>query len=543
MRIAIYARVSTARQAENDLSIPDQVRQLHAWAKQNGHTVVAQFIEPGASAMDDKRPVFQRMIEQALIKPAPFELIAIHSFSRFFRDAIQFGVYERKLLKNKVKVESITQQTGDDTAGEMMRRIINTFDEYNSKENSKHTSRAMKENARQGFFNGSKPPYGYEVIATDMIGSRGRKKKKLIIHPEESRMVHKIYELYRYGLEGRQLGCKEIAMYLNQHGYLRRGQPFTMQKVHSILSDPLYNGDYYFNVRDSKTGETRPASEWVKTTIPAIVDAQTYEAVKAKRELRAPEKTPAARTVSKTLLSGLIRCGICGHFMTLATGKSGKYKYYKCTNRCSKGNTACLSKSLPMDETNQKVLNALADQVFAPKRLQTLLAEYRSKTLKQDAQYQENINHLNRQIQQIEERQKRLLDAIELGALELDEITLERSQDLKRSKEALLIERNNFSQSPNLVIPALRTSQLDKLGQLLRTKLLSDNTDIAKGYLNLLVKEVRVLDSEIDVSGSIGAIAHIAKATQRKMGTSNEVPISIPDWRARSDSNARPFGS
>ncbi|KXW57012.1 hypothetical protein FEMY_24710 [Ferrovum myxofaciens] len=33
MQIALYARVSTTRQADNDLSIPDQLRQLHEWAK------------------------------------------------------------------------------------------------------------------------------------------------------------------------------------------------------------------------------------------------------------------------------------------------------------------------------------------------------------------------------------------------------------------------------------------------------------------------------------------------------------------------------
>ena len=55
MHIAIYARVSTTRQAENDLSIPDQLRQLHEWAKANGHLVVQEYVEPGASATDDKR--------------------------------------------------------------------------------------------------------------------------------------------------------------------------------------------------------------------------------------------------------------------------------------------------------------------------------------------------------------------------------------------------------------------------------------------------------------------------------------------------------
>jgi hypothetical protein len=31
------------------------------------------------------------------------------------------------------------------------------FDDYQSKENAKHTLRAMKENARQGYWNGTRP--------------------------------------------------------------------------------------------------------------------------------------------------------------------------------------------------------------------------------------------------------------------------------------------------------------------------------------------------------------------------------------------------
>ena len=40
----------------------------------------------------------------------------------------------------------------------MMRQIMALFDEYQSKENAKHTLRAMRENARQGYWNGSRPP-------------------------------------------------------------------------------------------------------------------------------------------------------------------------------------------------------------------------------------------------------------------------------------------------------------------------------------------------------------------------------------------------
>jgi hypothetical protein len=45
------------------------------------------------------------------------------------------------------------------------RQIMTLFDEYQSKENGKRTLRAMKENARQGFWNGALPPIGCRIVA------------------------------------------------------------------------------------------------------------------------------------------------------------------------------------------------------------------------------------------------------------------------------------------------------------------------------------------------------------------------------------------
>jgi DNA invertase Pin-like site-specific DNA recombinase len=64
-RAALYMRVSTGRQAEHELSIPDQRTQLRTWCRVNGYAVAAEFVEAGASAGDDRRPVFQQMIERA----------------------------------------------------------------------------------------------------------------------------------------------------------------------------------------------------------------------------------------------------------------------------------------------------------------------------------------------------------------------------------------------------------------------------------------------------------------------------------------------
>ena len=104
MQIALYARVSTTRQAENDLSIPDQLRQMRQWAERNGHIVAKEYIEPGASATDDKRPMFQNMINDAALKPCLFQIIVVHSFSRFFRDLVEGAMYQRKLMKLGVRL-------------------------------------------------------------------------------------------------------------------------------------------------------------------------------------------------------------------------------------------------------------------------------------------------------------------------------------------------------------------------------------------------------------------------------------------------------
>src|SRR5271154_2128731 len=114
MNIALYTRVSTTRQAENDLSIPDQLRQMRIWAERSGHVVVKEYIEPGASATDDKRPVFQDMMNDTNLKPAPFQALVVHSLSRFFRDLVMGAMYQKKLTKAGVQLISITQHTQND---------------------------------------------------------------------------------------------------------------------------------------------------------------------------------------------------------------------------------------------------------------------------------------------------------------------------------------------------------------------------------------------------------------------------------------------
>ena len=104
----------------------------------------------------------------------------------------------------------------------MIRQIMALFDEYQSRENAKHTLRAMKENARQGFWNGALPPIGYRIV--EAAEQRGhRVKKTLEIDPIQAETVRLIFRLAREG-DGSSgpMGVKSIAKHVNAIGIRTR---------------------------------------------------------------------------------------------------------------------------------------------------------------------------------------------------------------------------------------------------------------------------------------------------------------------------------
>ena len=119
-----YARVSTTRQADGELSLPDQQKQIVPYCGQRGWELVAEYTDAGVTGTVDDREEFQRMIERATDDDHPYDVIVIHSLSRFFRDSFQVEMYFRKLAKVGVRIASVTQDLGDDPAQIMMRQIM-----------------------------------------------------------------------------------------------------------------------------------------------------------------------------------------------------------------------------------------------------------------------------------------------------------------------------------------------------------------------------------------------------------------------------------
>jgi len=270
-RAVLYLRVSTGRQAANDVSIPSQRELARRYCEARGWEVTQEFVEPGASATDDRRPVFQNMLEQAARADRGFDIICVHAFSRFYRNGAEMELTIRRLRKQGVEVISVTQPTGDDPAQELMRQIIGIFDEYTSRENGKNVTRAMRESAKQGFWNGTTPPLGYRIVEAERRGSKI--KKRLETDPVEAELVRLIFRLYAEG-DGKfgPLGVKETTKWLNGHGYrTRRGATFGVGPIHKIITNSCYaTGKWPYGRRNSRTGTFHDPKTIVEINIPAF---------------------------------------------------------------------------------------------------------------------------------------------------------------------------------------------------------------------------------------------------------------------------------
>jgi len=81
----------------------------------------------------------------------------------------------------------------------------------------------MRENARQGFFSGLRPHFGFKTVAAEALGNKGQHKKTIAVDAVEAAIVQRVFALYLSGDKGASLGCKSIAYYLNECGITMRG--------------------------------------------------------------------------------------------------------------------------------------------------------------------------------------------------------------------------------------------------------------------------------------------------------------------------------
>ena len=465
-------------------------------------------------------------------------MIVVHSYSRFFREAFEQEFYLRKLAKHNVKVVSITQPVGDESepVHAMMRKVIALFDEYQSKENAKHVIRSMKENARQGFWNGATAPLGYRLVEAERRGTKV--KKRLDVDPVEAESVRLIYKLYLYG-DGTSgaLGVKEIVKWLNRNGYrTRRGETFGVAAVHKILTNTVYIGEWRFNVTSSRTRQRKPDEEVVKIAVPAVIETDMFEQTQAQLRARSPRVIAPRLTTGPILLTGLAVCATCNGAMTLRTGTSSTgtvHRYYTCSTCARKGKSACKGRSIRMDRLDSLVTNHLVERLLHPERLAALLSSLKARRAEKAVNESTRIMVLQREVTDAEDRLKRLYRLIEDGLTDLDDVLKERLNQLKadrdRAKAALEATKSRHGAEIR-IDPAL----IESFGRTMRENLTTGTTPFRKAYLRALIDVIEVDDAQIRIKGSKDLLERAVLASRPEAEPRSQMSTK---WRTRHDSN------
>jgi site-specific DNA recombinase len=539
VRAALYLRVSTGRQADNDLSIPDQRRQAKAYCASRGWEIAADYVEPGASATDDRRPEFQRMIDAATTKPPAFDVILVHSFSRFFRDQFQLEFYVRRLAKAGVRLVSITQELGDDPMSNMIRQIMALFDEYQSRENAKHTLRAMKENARQGFWNGALPPIGYRIV--EAAEQRGhRTKKSLEIDPIQAETVRSIFRFAREGNgSSGPMGVKSIAKHLNEARIRTRdGERWGVDAVHKVLTRTTYIGRHRFNTKYWKTRERKPEAEVVEMIVPPIIDVAEFEAVQTLLKARSPAMT-APRVVSgPTLLTGICFCAACGGAMTLRTGKSGRYRYYTCCTKARQGESGCKGRTVPMDKLDSMVAEHIEHRLLQPKRLEQILSRVLDRREELAERRTAHIAELRKRASEAEAKLKRLYYAIEDGIADVsDPMLKERVTELKAVRDQARADAERAEGALDRLGPCITPQALKTFASQARKRMRIEGGGYRRDHLRALAQRIEVDAKEVRIMGSKSELLRTLVAASSAKTAGFGVPSFVPKWRARHDSN------
>ncbi len=454
MNVALYARVSSEKQAEKDLSIKSQLKHLRQYAIKHKWHVVDEFIDEAESARSSNRPAFQRMIALAKQKKPPFEGILVWKLNRFARNREDSIIIKALLRKKGISVLSINEQIDDSPTGKLLEGIIESIDEFYSINLAQDTRRGMKENASRGFQNGGTIPIGYKLKKVTL---NGQEKRTYAIDESQAPIVREIFKLCINGE-----GSKDIALRLNQKGYKTKGGKSWMKNsVAYVLRNEAYTGTLIWNgkVTGNGTIKKRVGEDIARkeNAFPAIIKPELFNKAQKAIASRSPKIMNPRAITSNHLLSGLLKCSSCGLSFKACSAKSGKYFYFKCAGS-DKG--SCKQKALPIEKFERFIVKVLKDRVLTPENIKELVLLVNQELTVFKKESVAELDHFEAIISDKTLRIDRIYEAIEGGKVDLTDVSPrlkklnEEIAEAKQKKEylELKIEQGEYPKADDKVL-------------------------------------------------------------------------------------------
>ncbi len=428
---ALYARVSSDRQ-DVDLSVSAQRRALKEYAKANGYSVAREYVDEAESGRVADRPQFREMIEEGSKPKAPFEVILVWKFSRFTRKREHAVAFKSQLRRKGIRVVSITEQAEDNATGRLLEGIIESVDEYYSENLAQEVVRGMREAASRGFFLGTKAPFGYRKIK---VSDGAKERPTLEVDPATAPVVKEIFES---SLRGN--GLKEICRELNDRGVTNRGKRWYKGGLHYVLRNEAYTGTAVWGLKGRRENAQDPVR--VEGAWPALVSRELFDAVQQAMSERAPKVRRPGRVGSKFLLSGLLRCGVCGRPYSGQGAKSGRFAYYVCGTLAREGAGTCSARYLSASRVEDFIVEKIRERILNEETIVELVQLVAEEIDAMAGELAGRLDVVDAELDDVRKRLERLYEAIETSELTLEALS-PRIMSLRHREEQLEAARED----------------------------------------------------------------------------------------------------
>ena len=316
-QVGIWIRVSTEDQKRGD-SPEHHLDQAKTYAKLHSYEIAEIYDLTGVSGKTVKdHPECQRMLMD--IHRGHISGLIFSKIARFARNTIELLEFANFFREHDADLISLKESFDTATpAGRLFFRIISSMAEWEREEIVDRINTSVETRGKLGKIMGG-IPFGYQRKGKDDIE----------LHPEESIVRKKMYELY---LEHQRYGT--VARILNKEGYrTKRGKKFSDMAIKRLLKDPITKG--VRRTRFTKVGkngqpELRDSKEWYFHTAPPIVSEELWDEVNGIINNFEATKTQPMNKKLK-LFTGFLRCD-CGGKMYVPSSNP-KYTCKKCRRK------------------------------------------------------------------------------------------------------------------------------------------------------------------------------------------------------------------
>ncbi|WP_300810106.1 recombinase family protein [uncultured Acetatifactor sp.] len=387
---AIYARLSVENSGKDDdgNSLQNQIAVCEDYLDGCPHLRLTEvYSDNGKTGTVFDRPAWNHLMDD--VRTGKIQCIVVRDLSRFGRDYVETGSYLEKIFPALgTRFISVKENFDNFTCGNSMESLSvslqNLVNAMYSRDISKKVSTALRAQMETGRFRNRNLPYGYL-----WNGDR----TAYVVDEEAAAVVRQIFEwklreisvytiverLKTGGIESPERHKRRAG---SRNGDNIQGEGWCPSTIRGILQNRAYIGEMVCGKSETALykGLKKHLTETDKWIVvpdahPPIISASDFETVErqiqkdsAHRET-AMEWSADIRAGMIDLFAGKIFCADCGKRMyykrqRICGCKNVTFRgVYDCSTHVRRGHATCFNHFIRQDALNEKVFNAIRDQL------------------------------------------------------------------------------------------------------------------------------------------------------------------------------------